>query len=101
MQLGGSFLDHAGNYRGKNIMAVHAGSARPQRMSVGAAILRVFVTLILFFVVFIPFLIAPLLALAAGYLIYILMRSRASKPNAPSAPGCPAATSPTGFGAGA
>jgi hypothetical protein len=83
-------------------MAVHAGSARPQRMSVGAAILRVFVTLILFFVVFIPFLIAPLLALAAGFLVYVVMRSRgSSRPTAPTAPGSPAAPSPSGFGAGA
>ena len=82
-------------------MAVHAGSARPQRMSVGAAMLRVLVTLVLFFVVFIPFLIAPLLALGAGYLVYVVWRSRGSKPAPASTPGAPAATSASGFGAGA
>jgi threonine/homoserine/homoserine lactone efflux protein len=83
-------------------MSVHAGSARPQRMSMGAAMLRVFVTLVLFFVVFIPFLIAPLLALGAGYLVYVVWRSRGSRPSSTStAPGDPAAPSASGFGAGA
>ena len=81
-------------------MSVHASAARPQRMSVGAAMLRVLITLVLFFVVFIPFLIAPLLALAAGFLIYVVWRSRGSRPRS-TAPGSPAAPSASGFGAGA
>ena len=48
-------------------MSVHAGPARPQRTSMEAAVLRVLVTLVMFFVVFIPFLIAPSAAgLGAG-----------------------------------
>ena len=80
-------------------MNVHAGPARPQRMSMGAAMLRVLLTLLLFFVVFIPFLIAPLLALGAGYLVYFVWRSRDSRPQAKT-PGSPTATSASGFGAG-
>lgn len=82
-------------------MTVHAGSARPQRMSIGAAVLRVFVTLALFLLVFIPFLIAPLLLLGAGYLVYVVWRSRGSRPARSSEPGAPAAPSASGFGAGA
>lgn len=80
-------------------MNVHAGRARSQRMSMGAAMLRVLSTLLLFFVVFIPFLIAPLLALGAGYLVYFVWRSRGSRPRSVT-PGSPAATSASGFGAG-
>jgi threonine/homoserine/homoserine lactone efflux protein len=81
-------------------MTVQAGSARPQRMSIGAATLRVFVTLGLFLLVFIPFLIAPLLLLGAGYLVYAVWGSRESKPTRSSDPGTPA-PSASGFGAGA
>ena len=80
-------------------MNVHATSARHERMSTGAAILRVLVTLSLFFLVFIPFLIAPLIALGAGFLIYYVGRSRGSRPR-PASPGSPAAPSASGFGAG-
>ncbi|WP_028643310.1 hypothetical protein [Nocardioides sp. URHA0020] len=68
-------------------------------MSVGAAMLRVVITLMLFFVVFIPFLIAPLIALGVGFLIYVVWRSRGSRPR-PSSPGSPAAPAASGFGAG-
>ncbi|KQW42533.1 hypothetical protein ASC77_22925 [Nocardioides sp. Root1257] len=80
-------------------MNVHAGQARSQRMSMGAAMLRVLLTLLLFFVVFIPFLIAPLLALGAGYLVYFVWRSRGSRTRSVT-PGSPTATSASGFGAG-
>ena len=81
-------------------MNVHAAQARPpQRMSTGAAMLRVLLTLLLFFVVFIPFLIAPLIALGAGFVIYYVARSRGSRPRS-ATPGSPATTSASGFGAG-
>lgn len=82
-------------------MTVHAGSARPQRMSIGTATLRVFVTLALFLLIFIPFLIAPLLLLGVGYLVYVVWRSRGSRPRSSSSePGTPASPSASGFGAG-
>lgn len=81
-------------------MSVPAASAQSQRMSVGAAMLRVLVTLVLFFIVFIPFLLAPLLTLAAGFLAYVVWRSRGSRSRS-TAPGSTAAPSSSGFGAGA
>jgi heme/copper-type cytochrome/quinol oxidase subunit 2 len=80
-------------------MNVHAGTARPQRMSSGAAMLRVLLTLLLFFVVFIPFLIAPVLALVVGYLVYLVWRSRGSRQPAPAS-GPSTTASASGFGAG-
>ncbi|GAA4700309.1 hypothetical protein [Nocardioides conyzicola] len=81
-------------------MNVHAGQARHERMSTGAAVVRVLVTLALFFLVFIPFLIAPLLALGAGFLVYFVWRSRGSRPSRPVTPGSTTAPSASGFGAG-
>ena len=81
-------------------MNVHATPARPQRLSVGAAMLRVVISLLLFFLVFIPFLIAPLLALGAAFLVYVVLRSRGSRPRQVPGPGVPATTSAAGFGAG-
>ena len=80
-------------------MTMQANSPRPQRTSAAAAMLRVIVTLVMFLVVFITFLIAPLLTLGAGYLVYFVWRSRGSRPRA-TTPGSPAATSASGFGAG-
>jgi threonine/homoserine/homoserine lactone efflux protein len=81
-------------------MTLQATSPRPQSMSAGAAILRVVVTLLMFLVVFIAFLIAPLLALGVGYLAYLVWRSRGAKPAAGS-PGARQQKSVSGFGAGA
>ena len=82
-------------------MTMQANAPRPQRTSAAAAMLRVIVTLVMFLVVFITFLIAPLLALGIAFLVYLVARSRGSR----SKPADGLATTPqasaTGFGAGA
>lgn len=79
-------------------MTLHV-TARPQQLSTAGAIFRVFVTLLMFLVVFIAFLLAPLIALGVGFLVYLVWRSRGSKP--PSGGGsAQAGHSATGFGAG-
>jgi len=72
-------------------------TARPQRMSVGAATLRVILTLAMFLAVFITFLIAPLVALGIGFLVYLVWRSRGAHPR----PTESTPKSASGFGAGA
>lgn len=75
-------------------------TARPQRMSTGAAAVRVVVTLAMFLAVFITFLIAPLVALGIGFLVYLALRSRGARPR-PAAPAGETPPSASGFGAGA
>lgn len=74
--------------------------ARPQRMSTGAAAFRVIVTLAMFLIVFITFLIAPLVALGLGYLVYVVWRSRGARPRPAGQTGSTAQAA-SGFGAGA
>ena len=81
-------------------MTLQATSPRPQSMSAGAAVLRVVVTLLMFLVVFIAFLIAPLIALGLGYLCYLVWRSRGSRSSSGGA-GPRQQQSVSGFGAGA
>ena len=80
-------------------MTLHA-TARPQQLSTTGAVFRVVVTLLMFLVVFITFLIVPLIALGLGFLVYLVWRSRGTRAKAgggdPSRPG----RSATGFGAG-
>ncbi len=79
-------------------MTLHA-TARPQQLSTAGALLRVVVTLLMFLVVFITFLIAPLVALGLGFLVYLVWRSRGTKPKSGSrAPTDHRSTN--GFGAG-
>lgn len=79
-------------------MTLHA-TARPQQLSTTGAIFRVLVTLLMFLVVFITFLIAPLIALGLGFLIYLVWRSRGGKMKT-GEPARSADQSATGFGAG-
>lgn len=76
-------------------------AARPQRMSTGAAVFRVIVTLTMFLIVFITFLIAPLVALGIGFLVYVVVRSRGARPSRSADPAGSGTKSTTGFGAGA
>lgn len=76
-------------------------AARPQRMSTGAAVARVIVTLVMFLVVFITFLIAPLVALGVGFLVYLVWHSRGTRPSRPADPTGSSPKSASGFGAGA
>lgn len=81
-------------------MTLQATSPRPQSMSAGAAILRVIVTLLMFLVVFIAFLIAPLIALGIGFLCYLVWRSRGARASS-GGTGSRQQKSVSGFGAGA
>jgi hypothetical protein len=74
-------------------------TARPQRLSTGAAALRVVLTLAMFLIVFITFLIAPLVALGIGFLVYLVWRSRGARPR--SVDPASSSRSASGFGAGA
>lgn len=77
-------------------MTMQATAPRPRSMSAGTAMLRVIITLAMFLVVFIAFLIAPLIALGLGYLVYLVWHSRGSRPSSGGGN-----QSATGFGAGA
>ena len=76
-------------------------AARPQRMSTGAAVVRVIVTLAMFLLVFITFLIAPLVALGVGFLVYLVWRSRGTRPARSADPTGSGTASASGFGSGA
>lgn len=84
-------------------MSVQASPSRPATKSVGAAFVDILLTLVIFVVVLLSFLIAPLVALAVAYLAYAVMRPRGKKKAAAAAtPGARAghAGSAHGFGAG-
>jgi hypothetical protein len=86
-------------------MSVQASPSRPATKSVGAACVDIVLTMVVFVVVLLSFLIAPLLALAAAYLAYTVLRPRGRKQAAAAAtpgggrPGRGAVSH--GFGAGA
>ncbi|HEU5038427.1 MAG TPA: hypothetical protein VFT70_15570 [Nocardioides sp.] len=80
-------------------MSVHASPSRPATKSVGRASVDIVLTLMIFVVVLLAFLIAPLLALAVAYLVYAIVRPRGKKKAAPGSP-APRAASSHGFGAG-
>lgn len=80
-------------------MTVQAAASRPVGKSSGAAGLGALWQLLLFVVVVIGFLIAPLLALLVAFLVYTVMRGRGEAKAAASTSG--SATTPAGFGSGA
>ncbi|MEP9362298.1 hypothetical protein ABLE68_04970 [Nocardioides sp. CN2-186] len=82
-------------------MTIQANSPRPQRTSAAAAMLRVIVTLAMFLIVFITFLIAPLVALGLAFLVYLVARSRGSRSRPVDGVATTPQASATGFGAGA
>ena len=82
-------------------MTVNAFGSRPTGKSVGAAGVGLLVTLVIFVVVFVAFLVAPLLLLGAAFLAYLVMRPRQARHDGPGAGEESGPASPTGFGAGA
>jgi hypothetical protein len=81
------------------MMSVPATPSRPTSKSVGAAGVGLIVTLAIFVVVFLTFLIAPLVALLLAFLGYTVMRSRGSRSQSTGPEQPPPAAH--GFGAGA
>ena len=83
-------------------MSVQASPSRPAAKSIGAAFVDIVLTLVILVVVMLSFLIAPLLALAVAYLVYVVLRPRGKKKSAASADGSAAGppASSHGFGAG-
>jgi hypothetical protein len=92
-------------------MSMHASSTRPAAKSIGAAFVDVVLTLVILVVVFLTFLIAPLVALALAYLAYAVIRPRGKKkpvarpgqsgsPGQPRSPGQSGQAAAYGFGAG-
>ncbi len=76
----------------------------PQPLSAGAAALRVVVTLLIFLGFFISFLLAPLITLGIGYLVYMAGRAHRNRVK-PTKPALVRSTtqpaSASGFGTGA
>lgn len=83
-------------------MSVQSTAARPAGKSVGAAGVGILLTLATFVAVFVTFLIAPLVALLLGYLVYTVMRSRGgdTEPSGPAGSSASSSQSASGFGAG-
>lgn len=78
-------------------MTIHAASSRPRGKTPGGAGLGAVVQLVVFVAVVVTFLAAPLLALAASYLVYTVMRSRGESSRTRGE----APLSTAGFGSGA
>lgn len=78
-------------------MSVQITASRPAGKSVGAAGLGIVLTLLIFVVSFVAFLIAPLLLLLVAFVAYTALRPRDEKSGSGSAG--PASTA-HGFGAG-
>lgn len=83
-------------------MTVQTSVSRPAGKSVGAATVGVLLTLVIFAVVFLTFLIAPLLALLLGFVAYTVMRPRAHSTTSSGPDGSVASgQAASGFGTGA
>lgn len=80
-------------------MSVQTSASRPAGKSVGAATLGLVVTLAIFVVVFLAFLIAPLILLGVAFVAYMIMRPRSAKTTS-SGPAASTGTAAHGFGAG-
>ncbi len=80
-------------------MSVQTTASRPAGKSAGAAAVGVILTLAIFVLIFLSFLVAPLLVLAAAFLAYAVMRPRADKGPA-SGPAAAPGRAAHGFGAG-
>lgn len=81
-------------------MSVQTSASRPAGKSVGAAGVGLLVTLLIFVVAFLGFLIAPLLALGLAFVAYTVMRPRANRTES-SGPSSAPGQAAHGFGAGA
>lgn len=79
-------------------MSINAFSSRPAGKSVGAAGVGLIVTLAIFVVAFVAFLIAPLILLGVAFLAYLVMRPRQARTEVVQSGD--SSTAPGGFGAG-
>ncbi len=79
-------------------MTINAFSSRPAGKSVGAAGVGLIVTLAIFVVVFVAFLIAPLVLLGVAFLAYLVMRPRQARTEVVR--DGDSSIAPGGFGAG-
>lgn len=85
-------------------MAIQGAASRPAGKSVGSAVLGAVLTLAVFVLVFVGFLLAPLALLLVAFLAWTVMKTRqGSGGAAPAAAGAAADDTPSthGFGAGA
>lgn len=83
-------------------MSVSALSSRRADKSIGAAVVGLVGTLLIFVLVFVAFLIAPLMLLAVAYVAYLVMRPRQPRPaRGPTADHGDVPVEPSSFGAGA
>lgn len=83
-------------------MAIQGAASRPAGKSVGAAAVGTVLTLVIFVLVFIGFLIAPLALLLVAFLVWTVMKTRlGSGGDAPATGGASDASSAHGFGGGA
>lgn len=83
-------------------MSVSALSSRRADKSIGAAVVGLVGTLLIFVLVFVAFLIAPLMLLAIAYVAYLVMRPRQPRPaRGPTADHGDVPVEPSSFGAGA
>lgn len=80
-------------------MSVNAFASRPAGKSIGAAGVGLIATLAIFVVVFVAFLVAPLILLGVAFIAYLVMRPRQTRPE--RSRNTDGTVEPTGFGAGA
>ena len=81
-------------------MSVQTSTSRPAGKSAGAAIVGLLITLAIFVIVFLAFLLAPLLLLGVAFIAYLALRPRTDKTKS-AGPSSAAGVSAHGFGAGA
>ncbi|MBC7631258.1 hypothetical protein [Aeromicrobium sp.] len=80
-------------------MSVQTSASRPAGKSVGAATVGLVITLTIFVVVFLAFLLAPMILLGVAFLAYVIMRPRADKSTS-TGPSQATGMASHGFGSG-
>lgn len=81
-------------------MAIQGAAARPARRSAGSAVLGALLTLAIFVLVFVGFLLAPLALLLVAFLVWTVMKTRQDSGGDAPAAGAADASATHGFGAG-
>ena len=81
-------------------MAIQGAAARPARRSAGSAVLGALLTLAIFVLVFVGFLLAPLALLLVAFLVWTVMKTRQDSGGDAPATGTADASATHGFGAG-
>ena len=84
-------------------MAIQGAATRPAGRGAGSAVLGALLTLAIFVVVFVGFLLAPLALLLVAFLVWTVMKTRQGSDGCAPASGAATADGPSthGFGAGA